>query len=226
MTSASTTMSLGNYLTATVTVGTLASSASAAIVNLDVSTISAANGGVALGNMSSLSLASLGSSLTGTIDIFNASGYFFSYTGLSGTNGMEFAIYQTESSEFTKPRNFLAGSVIDSDQHFDFLVSYSAFKMDSTVFSGESPDFGSGSYMGFRVDDGNGSYNYGWLEVTWSSATDTFQIFAGAYEDQPGVGILAGATAITAIPEPGSAMGTLGILAAGMMIRRRSKKAA
>ena len=74
MTSASTTMSLGNYLTATVTVGTLASSASAAIVNLDVSTISAANGGVALGNMSSLSLASLGSSLTGTIDIFNASG--------------------------------------------------------------------------------------------------------------------------------------------------------
>ena len=72
--------------------------------------------------------------------------------------------------------------------------------------------------MGFRSANGY----YGYLEVTWESATNTFEVLSGAYEDQVGVGILAGAAAV---PEPSTAMLSLGALAAGACIRRRKQAA-
>ena len=72
--------------------------------------------------------------------------------------------------------------------------------------------------MGFR--SGNG--HYGYLEVTWTSATDTFQILSGAYESVAGVGITAGAAPV---PEPSTAVLSLGALAAGAFIRRRKQAA-
>jgi hypothetical protein len=57
--------------------------------------------------------------------------------------------------------------------------------------------------------------------VTWDSSTDTFEILSGAYEDQVGVAINAGDTGVSAIPEPVSMLSTMGMLASGLLIRRR-----
>jgi hypothetical protein len=72
---------------------------------------------------------------------------------------------------------------------------------------------------GFNIagPNGNVQLGYGWLEVRWTGSTNQFQILAGAYEDQVGVPILTP----TAIPEPASALSTMGMLASGLLIRRR-----
>jgi hypothetical protein len=81
-----------------------------------------------------------------------------------------------------------------------------------------SPDFGPGSYMGFQTSQGN----YGWLEVTWDSASADFEIFSGAYESTPNVAIRAGAGA--AIPEPGT-WAAAALLAGGAAFMRWRKRA-
>jgi hypothetical protein len=89
----------------------------------------------------------------------------------------------------------------------------------------ESPDFGSGSYMGFQTAQGN----YGWLQATWNGTTDTFQIYSGAYESVANVAILAGDTGggTSAVPEPGQVASSLLLLAlgaAGVAIQRQRAK--
>ena len=56
--------------------------------------------------------------------------------------------------------------------------------------------------------------------MTWNG-TDTFEIISGAFEDQAGVAINAGDTGVSAIPEPMSMLSTMGMLASGLLIRRR-----
>ena len=70
--------------------------------------------------------------------------------------------------------------------------------------------------MGFLTSQGN----YGWLEVTWTASSDQFQILSGAYENQVGVAILAGAVPV---PEPSTcAMAYAGLACGGYsMFRRR-----
>jgi hypothetical protein len=83
-----------------------------------------------------------------------------------------------------------------------------------------SPDFGSGSYMGFRTAQSN----YGWLEVTWTAASNQFEILSGAYEDQAGVAILAGQGAgPAAVPEPGT-WAAAALLAGGAAFARWRKR--
>ncbi len=80
--------------------------------------------------------------------------------------------------------------------------------------------------MGFKTAQGN----LGWLEVTWSGATDTFQVYSGAYESDIGVTILAGDTGgggSAAVPEPAQVASSLLLLAlgsAGVAIQRRRAK--
>jgi hypothetical protein len=74
--------------------------------------------------------------------------------------------------------------------------------------------------MGFRTAQNN----YGWLEVTWDSASKDFQIFSGAYEDQVGVAIRAGDGAgPAAVPEPGT-WAAAALLAGGAAFVRWRKR--
>ena len=98
----------------------------------------------------------------------------------------------------------------------------SGFESLFRVFSDVSPDFDPGSYMGFKTAQGN----YGWLEVTWTAASNEFEIFSGAYEDQVGVAILAGAGGPepAAVPEPGT-WAAAALLAGGAAFMRWRKRA-
>jgi hypothetical protein len=76
--------------------------------------------------------------------------------------------------------------------------------------------------MGFRTSQNN----YGWLEVTWTASSNQFQILSGAYEDQVGVAILAGAggPGPAAVPEPGT-WAAAALLAGGAAFMRWRKRA-
>ena len=63
-----------------------------------------------------------------------------------------------------------------------------------------------------------GDAHYGWIEVTSVSSTEIV-INQWAYEDQPGVGIAAGAGRV---PEPSTAV-LLGVLGVGALSRRRRR---
>jgi hypothetical protein len=203
---------LGGYLQAFVGIGGLAATADAAIVNLDLSSITGVNAGVSAGSTTSVSLSTLGPGLTGSLLLANQwGGATSTFTGILVRDGASIAAYPI--ADYTSPKNFSSNDWIDSTSDFSSGDEYVGFI--DTLTSSESPDFGPGSYMGFK--SGNG--HYGWLEVTWNAANDNFEILSGAYEDVAGVAIQAGAVA--AVPEPASMLGTLGLLAGGMFVRRR-----
>ena len=144
-----------------------------------------------------------------------------SYSGISSFNNLFIASGDLKAS----PTNFSQNQSIGSSANWvnggaGFYNFYNPiFKWNSL----ESPDFGAGSYMGFKTAQGN----YGWLEVTWAGATDTFQIYSGAYESTAGVAILAGDTGPSAVPEPGQVASSLLLLAlgaAGVAIQRQRAK--
>lgn len=223
---------LGSYLAAAVGASTLAATADAAIVNLDLSALSGPNAGLASGAASSISLQGLDARLTGTLHTFNAKidGADI-HTGLGGS-GVDIV---NSDYIYARPQKFSAGSTIDGNSsYFSSYHRYTVFRFENRGYyyppytyndifypgswydgaTYTSPDFGAGSFLGFRS---NG--HYGWLEVTWNSSTQVFQILGGAFEDVAGVGIQAGAVA--AVPEPAGVLGTLSLLAGGAFVRRR-----
>ncbi len=212
-----TTTRLGGYLTAAVSCGTLASTASAAVVTLDVTSISGINGGVPDDDdHPRFPLSSLHSGLIfGDLGIYNDTAG--DYLGLGNSRHMAFAVNSLTTD--ASPKNFSSGAMVDASSLFDGDYAETLFSYDGS----KSPDFGPNSFMGFRARgdlSGSPEWYYGYFEVTWMSATNTFQILSGAYEDQIGVGIAAGA-----VPEPSTAVLSLGALAAGALIRRRKQVA-
>jgi hypothetical protein len=138
-------------------------------------------------------------------------------TGLAGATGWEFA----STAGMATPKNFAFNTLIDSNSNYnDYLNGESFFVMSGAT----SPDFNSGSYMGFRT----GSSNYGWFEVTWSSAANQFQIHSGALESVANTPILAGDTGGSAsVPEPGQVAASLLLLSGigGYVFLKRRKAA-
>jgi len=210
---------LGAYLAAGLGASTVATpTADAAIVIIDLASVGSSsenitgvNGG--LPSDDSKTVGNFPFSSAGNLGIYN----FASYKGLSGSYGFRIAANKSDSSDdfdFASPTNFALNATIDGGSNFTGDGYYTFFNYGNFV----SPSFGPGSYMGFRT----ATNNYGWLEVTWDSATKNFEILSGAYEDQVGVGILAGATAV---PEPSSSLLTL-VAGGAAFARRRRQRAA
>ncbi len=135
---------------------------------------------------------------------------------------LEFAL---ASDNYASPRQFTSGQSIDSSALWTYsAIENSEFK---TTTYPMSPDFGPNTYMGFRSGGGAAGYNYGYLEVTWASATQTFTIFGGAYESLRGVGITAGSLVSASVPEPGQVAASLLLLSGigGYIFLKRRKAA-
>jgi hypothetical protein len=143
------------------------------------------------------------------------------YDGLWGTTGLEFAVNGTS---FASPRNFgLNASIGSAVSNFttNFARSQFDYYISSTGGQATSPDFGAGSFMGFRFGSGS-NWNYGYLEVTWDSATEIWEILSGAYESTVNTAILAGATPPPP-PPPIPAPSALALLALGGGAFRRAR---
>ena len=139
------------------------------------------------------------------------------FSGFSGLLGSFDNLFAAGASPAT-PVKFALNDSIGSGSNYTWDAE-GLFKFGSV----SSPDFGAGSYMGFRTSQGN----YGWLEVTWTAASSQFQILSGAYEDQVGVAILAGDTGTAAVPEPGQVAASLLLLVGigGYVFIKRRKTA-
>ena len=193
---------LGAYLAAGLGASTVATpSSDAAIVNINIGptgfNIGGINGGVASGSLrqpiNNFPLAS-----SGSLAVYNLPGDMI---GLAGLAGLKFAV--APSGGNATPRNFTLNATINSSAIPVASGVYpSLFRYVNggygTIYN--SPNFGPGSYMGFRTS----ANNYGWLEVTWTNASSQFQILSGAYESVANVAILAGATAPAPAPIPES----------------------
>jgi hypothetical protein len=202
-----TTNRLGTYLTATVGTSLLAAVQSdAAIVAIDIEptgfNIAGPNGNAPSGDYRlAYDFPMAGGGLMVAFNGFDSQ-YIY---GIIGVSGLEFAT----AGALLTPTNFSSGTPIGSGA---FIVGNPYNSIFGVSGVDVVTDFGPNSFMGFRTAQGN----YGWLEVTWTGLTNEFEILGGAYEDQAGVPIAAGA-----IPEPVSMLSTMGMLASGLLIRRR-----
>lgn len=203
---------LGAYLATGISASTVAiSSSDAAIIQIDIGSTGFNMDGINAG-LSSESMANFFQfpvSGGGRVTVWN----FDSHKGLFGSDGLEFAF----TGGIPSPRNFAYNSPIGSSASFSASPSYTFFRTSSYGTAYNSPDFGPGSYMGFKTATGN----YGWLEVTWDSKLSQFEILSGAYESTPGTAILAGATGV---PEPSSSL--LALVAGGAAFARRRRQRA
>ena len=204
---------LGAYLATGIGASTVAiSSSDAAIVQIDIGSTGFNMDGINAG-LPSESMANFfqfPASGGGQVTIWN----FGSYMGIFGVSGLGFAY----TGYSVSPQNFAYNSPIGSSASFTGSPTATFFRRSYYGTPYNSPDFGPGSYMGFKTATGN----YGWLEVTWDSKLSQFEILSGAYESTPGTAILAGATA--PIPEASSSL--LALVAGGAALTRRRRQRA
>ena len=207
---------LASYLSLGVTGALMATATSdAAIVTIDLTNvggqnITGANAGLSAGNDRTINNW-LGAG-TGQLEIFNDK---FGYWGLdgdgTGSGVLQFAV---NGSSYGSPRNFGAGVTIDGSATWTGDPYRTTFRYSSNI----SPDFGAGSFMGFRFGSGS-SWSYGYFEVTWNSSTLTFEILSGAYESTVNAAIVVPSGA--AVPVPAASL--LALMALGGNSFRRSR---
>jgi len=219
---------LGHYLAAGLGASALGTiDCEAAVVSIDIGPsgfdIEGLNGGLGsegdFAQISAFPIAVTGFNPTLVISrtiVEGSEGYNQIDIGITSTNTLSFA---AGYNSYADPTIFGAGATIGGTVDWG---GKSLFQYTNQVFgvNDVAPDIvGPGKFMGFRSFTNDG-YIYGYLEVTWDSATRNFEILSGAYESVPGVAI------ITPVPEPGS-VSLVGIaaLALGAGAIRRSRKA-
>lgn len=208
---------LGAYLAIGVGTGALATSAEATPVSIDVSSFSGVNGGLAAGTTSFVdNYFPQGNGgrlfLANGYSTYQATGLVFQYPGLGFATGGSFAT----------PINFAAGTLIDATAGGGaFSDNYnSIFRFGGDV----SPDFGPNSFLGFKDSFGR----YGYIETTWNSTTNEFQILSAAYESDAGVAIRTPGGAAVPEIDPSGLASTMSLVmgSVAMLEQRRRKRAA
>jgi hypothetical protein len=199
---------LTGYLAAGVGAGIVGTApAEAGVVQIDIGPSGFNIGGINAGMVAEPYTVRNDFPLTGAGTLILSNGGY-SQWGLGGGNYLAFAA----SGSAASPVRFTVGQTVSGSTAFQSSNSYTAFRDGSSV----SPDFGAGSYMGFRTAQNN----YGWLEVTWVAASDQFQILSGAYESTANTPIPIGA-----VPEPTTiALTGVAALALGAGAIRRARK--
>jgi hypothetical protein len=188
-------------------IGLLGGVSKAGVINIDLTGYTGDNGGVPEGQLREIQFGPDGTKLL----IANRYGPANSpFTGLGVGHGPYSGI---ASSSFI-PVRFQGGETIDGAYLYNGFSS-SAF----SGLNGAVGDFGPNSFLGFRTS----TYQYGYIEVTWTGSTNTFQLISAAYESTPGVAIQTpGGQA--PVPEPASAMIASLFLGGAALKRWRSKR--
>jgi len=205
---------LGAYLAIGVVTGALATSAEATPVSIDVSSLSGVNGGAAAGGYNNVDPFPT----AGAGNLFLTNAYLGVLTGPLFQGGG----FVAAGVPIATPVNFAAGALIDATAGGGGFTNNgtgnSLFRYGATA----SPDFGPNSFLGFKDALGR----YGYIETTWNSTSNQFQIFSAAYESDAGVGIRTpGGAAVPEIDPAG--MGSVLALVTGALalIERRRLKA-
>lgn len=209
--------------------------AEAAVVLVDVSSISGINAGLAPGNSTTFNItAANGNFFEPRIRNFPSSNNYdsigFDFNGFGfGVNGLiAYGDYQRTGVSYPKaatPNAFSAGTVIDSSVFAN--SDGNAFGSGSTFreFYGiayVSPDI-TNKYLAFRTNTvGTGADpNYGWINVTWNSSTSQFQILGAAYESDAGVAIQTPSGPATSdVPGPAPLLGLAAMVNGARALRR------
>lgn len=211
---------LATYCTLSIGACTLATSDSQAqFVSINITSagsssanISGPNAGLISG--SNLLVPDFAGSGSGSLILVNQSPAI----GLAGLYGLSFSA----TSGYCTPKNFAYGASIDNSSPFFGSISYGvSYESVFAVGVSSSSNFGANSFMGFRFGS-SGNYNYGWIEVTWSNSTSTFQILSAGYEATVNTPILAGVSA-TPVPETSSAY-PLALALGGVAVRQYRKR--
>ena len=160
--------------------------------------------------------------------------YTFLDNGVKPGRAVEFATGGTFASpfRFTEAGTNLVGPTLPEGQMWTGNAyqyrGFSLFRAQYSNYYGYiplsyAPDWGPGSFIGFRArpTDTSTNWTYGYFEVTWTNATNTFEVISGAYESTVNTAI-----AVQPVPEPSAiALAGIGALALGAGAIRRSRKA-
>jgi len=208
----------------------LAGTAQAALISINVSAFNGINGGIAAGTFADFTI------ITGVnLRIYNNYTNFQSNTfhglGNAGSRGtLEIANGAVEGNIQSRPFAYNPGqsikNAIGATGFTDGVGSIIISSFSQTIVNNAawynrgtftSPDFTSSNYLGFKTQAGN----YGWLNTTWTASTGQFQVLSGAYESVVGADIF---TPSAAVPEPGT-WAAAALLAGGAGLMRWRKRA-
>ena len=200
---------LSGYLAAGVGAGIVGTApVDAGIIQIDIGPTGFNIGGINAGMVAEPYTVRNDFPLTGAGTLVLSNGGYSEW-GLGQGSNLAFAASGSDAS----PTRFTVGQTVSGSNAFQTQNAYTAFR----AFSSVSPDFGAGSYMGFRTAQNN----YGWLEVTWNATANQVQILSGAYESVANTPIPIGA-----VPEPTTiALTGVAALALGGGAIRRARKA-
>ena len=201
----------------------LGTSSQAAVVSINLTGYTGDNMGIAPGPGSYPAGRGSISNFTPGTALFGFNNVYGKYTGVAlgtpGQGGTPVGILTTTGNgAFDIPINVGAGvSIGPSSGNFEEGYISTLFKNHLR----SAPDFGPSNFLGFRTGMGQ----YGYIEVLWTTSTNTFKLVSAAYESDAGVAIQtpSGGGGGGAVPEPASGA-VVALLMGGTALRQWRKK--